>query len=157
VLLPATARKIATDERNNMAINISTIIITASTEKVWDTITKPELVKLWQYGSDLLTTWEIGSDIKFRTEWQDKVFEQRGKVLEVRPNELVKYSLFAPGPDLEDKSENYFIMSYVLTDENGQTKLEIIQEDNRPNAVQEEPQGEKNPVLMSLKQLAETN
>ncbi len=157
MLLPATARKIATDERNNMAINISTIIITASTEKVWDTITKPELVKLWQYGSDLLTTWEIGSDIKFRTEWQDKVFEQRGKVLEVRPNELVKYSLFAPGPDLEDKSENYFIMSYVLTDENGQTKLEIIQEDNRPNAVQEEPQGEKNPVLMSLKQLAETN
>jgi uncharacterized protein YndB with AHSA1/START domain len=140
-----------------MAINISTIIITASTEKVWDTITKPGLVKLWQYGSDLLTTWEIGSDIKFRTEWQDKVFEQWGKVLEVRPNKLVKYSLFAPRPDLEDKPENYFIMSYVLTDENGQTKLEIFQEDNRPNAVQEEPQGEENPVLMSLKQLAETN
>ncbi len=140
-----------------MATNISTIIINASTEKVWDTITKPEIVKLWQYGSDLLTTWEIKSDIKFRTEWEDKVFEQWGKVLEFRPNELVKYSLFAPGPDLEDKPENYFIMSYVLTNENGQTKLEIIQEDNRPNAVQEEPQGDENPVLMSLKHLAETN
>lgn len=139
-----------------MAINSSTIKINAPIHKVWDIITKPEFVKLWQYGSDLLTTWESGSEIRFRTEWEDKVFEQWGKVLEFRPNEIVKYSLFAPRPDLEDKAENYFIMSYVLTDDNGQTKLEIIQEDNRPNAIQEEPQGEENQVLRSLKQLAET-
>jgi hypothetical protein len=46
-------------------------------------------------------------------------------------------------------------MNYVLTAENGQTKLEIIQEDNRPNAVQEEPQGEENPILQSLKHSVE--
>ncbi len=140
-----------------MATNISTIRINASRQKVWDTITKPELVKLWQFGSDLQTSWEIGSDIKFRTAWEDKVFEQWGKVLEVKPAEIVKYSLFAPRPGFEDKPENYFIMSYVLTEESGQTKLEIIQEDNRPNAVQEAPQGEENPVLKLLKQLAESN
>ena len=140
-----------------MATNISTIKINASNQRVWEIVTKPEFVKLWQYGSDLLTTWAIGSDIKFRTEWEDKIFEQWGEVLEVRPNEIVKYSLFAPRPDLEDKPENYFIMSYVLTDDNGNTNLQIIQEDNRPNAVQEEPQGEENPVLMLLKKLAETD
>ncbi len=140
-----------------MPTNISKIIINAPIEKVWDTITKPENVKRWQYGSDLLTTWEIGSDIKFRTEWEGKVFEQWGKVLEFQPVELIKYSLFAARPDLDDKPENYFIMRYVLTKENGQTKLEIIQEDNRPNAVQEEPQGEENPVLKVLKELAEAD
>jgi uncharacterized protein YndB with AHSA1/START domain len=140
-----------------MVKNISTIKLNASLDKVWDTITKPELVKLWQYGSDLLTSWEIGSDIKFRTAWEDKVFEQWGKVLEFRKNEVLKYSLFAPRPDLEDKPENYFIMSYVLTQIDGQTKLEIIQEDNRPNAVQEEPQGEETPILQSLKDVAETS
>ncbi len=140
-----------------MAINISIIKINASIQKVWDTITKPELVKLWQYGSGLLTDWKIGSDIRFKTEWEGKIFEQWGKVLEIRPNELIKYSLFAPRPDLEDKTENYFIISYLLTDENGHIKLEIIQEDNRPNAVQEEPQGEENLVLKSLKQIAESN
>ena len=139
-----------------MVKNISTIKINAPVEKVWHTITKAELVKLWQYGSDLITTWETGSDIRFRTEYGDKVFEQSGKVLEVRPNELVRYSLFAPRPDLEDKPENYFIMSYILTGFDGQTQLEIVQEDNRPNAVQEDPQGEENPVLKSLKELAET-
>jgi uncharacterized protein YndB with AHSA1/START domain len=140
-----------------MAKNISTIKINASIKKVWDTITKPDLVKLWQYGSDLFTTWEIGSDIKFRTVWEGKVFEQWGRILEFRPNELVKYNLFAPRPDLEDKPENYFIMTYVLTQQDGHIQLEIIQEDNRPNAVQEEPQGEENPVLKSLKQLAESD
>jgi uncharacterized protein YndB with AHSA1/START domain len=138
-----------------MATNISVITINASIQKVWDIVTKPEFIKLWQYGSDLMTTWEIGSDIKFRTEWEGKVFEQWGKVLEVIPTQKVKYSLFAPRFELEDKPENYFVMSYVLTDENGQIKLEIIQEDNRPNAAQEEPQGEENPVLKSLKKIAE--
>lgn len=139
-----------------MAKNISTITINASLEKVWATVTQPEFVKLWQYGSDLITSWEIGSDIKFRTEWQGTVFEQWGKVLAVKPFVLVSYSLFAPRPDLEDKPENYFTMHYVLTAIGTQIQLEIIQEDNRPNAVQEAPQGEENPVLQALKQVAES-
>lgn len=138
-----------------MATNISTIRLDATKSKVWDTLTKPELVKLWQFGSELITNWKIGSDIKFRTHWEGKTFEQWGKVLEFKPTELLKYSLFAPRPGLEDKPENYFVMSYILTTENGLTKLELIQEDNRPNAVQEDPQGGENPILQSLKKIAE--
>ena len=140
-----------------MATNISTININTTKDKVWQAITKPELVKLWQYGSDLITTWEVGSTISFRTAWEDKVFEQWGIVLEFVPLERLTYSLFAPRPGLKDKPENYFKMSYVLTAENNGTKLQIIQEDNRVNAVQEEPQGEENPVLQSLKNIAENN
>ncbi len=139
-----------------MAINISIIKINAPIQKVWKTITEPEMVKLWQYGSDLITTLKVGSEIRFVTKWEEKIFEQWGKILEVRENELLKYSLFAPRPDLEDKPENYFVMSYVLTEENGNTKLEIIQEDNRLNAVQQQQQGEENPILIALKNLAET-
>lgn len=121
-------------QKNNMVTNISTIRINASIQKVWETLTQPELVKQRQYGSDLITTWSVGSDIRFKTEWQGKIFEQWGKILQIKPGELTKYSLFAPRPDLEDKAENYFIMSYVLTGENGYTKLYIIQEDNRPGS-----------------------
>lgn len=97
----------------------------------------------------------MGSPIAFRTEWQGQVFKQWGKVLEIKPYELIKYNLFAPRPGLEDAQENYFIMLYILTEENGQTRLEITQEDNRPNAKQEAPHGEENPVLQSLKKVAE--
>ena len=138
-----------------MAKNISTILISASKEKVWFALTDPALVKLWQYGSVLLTDWKVGSAIRFTTAWQDKVFEQWGKVLEVKENELIKYSLFAPRPDLEDKPENYFIMNYILSNENGKTKLEIIQDYNLPFYVQENPQVEENTILNYLKTVAE--
>lgn len=140
-----------------MATNISTITIDASKQKVWNVLTQPDLVKLWQYGSDLLTDWTVGNKIEFVTEWEGKIFKQWGIILEFNPTNSLAYNLFAPRPDLEDKPENYFVMKYVLTDINGKTKLEIIQEDNRPNAVQEEPQGDENPTLQALKKLAETN
>lgn len=139
-----------------MATNVSTIFLNAPAEKIWNALTKPELVKQWQYGSDLITDWKIGNEIRFRNEWEGQVFEQWGTVLEVVPNQKIKYSLFFPRPGLEDKPENYFIMSYVLTEENQKTKLEIIQEDKRPGAVQEKPQGEENPILQALKTVIES-
>ena len=138
-----------------MVINISTITINATKQRVWDALTKPELVKLWQYGSDLATTWEVGSKIEFVTKWEEKEFKQWGTVLDFSPPDKLSYNLFAPGPGLEDKSENYFIMKYVLTESGDNTRLEIIQEDNRPNAVQEPPQGDENPILQAIKKLAE--
>ena len=139
-----------------MAKNISTIHINATPEHVWAVLTEPEFVKKWQYGSVLKTDWRVGSAIRFTTAWEDKVFEQWGKVLEIKPYNLIKYSLFAPRPGVEDKPENYFIMHYVIGIENGLVKLEIIQEDNRPGAVQEAPQGAENPVLNALKSLIES-
>jgi uncharacterized protein YndB with AHSA1/START domain len=139
-----------------MVTNISTIKLNAAPDTVWEALTKPEKVKLWQYGSDLITTWEVGSTIEFVTEWEGQIFKQWGKVLKVKQNEFIKYSLFAPSPKVIDSPENYFIMKYVLTAEGGQTKLEIIKEDNRPNAVQEAPQEEENPILLALKNVVET-
>jgi uncharacterized protein YndB with AHSA1/START domain len=139
-----------------VAKNISSLKLNAPVHKIWDTLTKPELVKLWQYGSELITDWKVGSQISFRAEWEGKVFEQWGKVLEVVPHKLIRYSLFAPRPDLEDKPENYFVMNYILTEEKNCVRLDIIQEDNRQGAVQESPQGEENPVLGALKRLIES-
>ncbi len=140
-----------------MPKNISSITIFASPEKVWQALTQPEMVKRWQFGSDLKTTWDIDSPIEFATEWNGKVFRQWGTVLEFEPEKQLSYELFAPRPDLEDKPENYFVMKYVLTESDGKTKLEITQEDNRPGAVQEAPQQDENPVLKALKDLVEGN
>lgn len=139
-----------------MATDISTIFINAPIENVWNALTKPELVKQWQYGSDLITDWKVGNQIKFRNEWNGQFFEQWGTILEVVPYHKIKYSLFFPRPELEDKPENYFIMSYVLSEENDKIKLSIIKEDNRPDAIQEEPKEEKNPILEALKALIES-
>ena len=136
---------------------ISKILIHAPAHKVWQAITQPELVKQWQYGSDLITDWTAGSSIVFRNEFQGQIFEQKGIVLEVRPNTLAKYSLFFPRPDLEDKPENYFTMTYTLEEAHGQTTLTIIQDDPRPQEPHQpkEPEDDQNPILAGLKKLVE--
>ena len=114
-----------------MSHNVSKIVIRASANRVWEALTKPELVKQWQYGTDLTTDWRKGSSIVFRNEWDGKVYEQKGSILEVEPGRLARYSLFAPQPGMEDRPENYFVMSYLLEEVDGQTTLMIDQDDPR--------------------------
>ena len=141
-----------------MPTHVSTIVVKSTLQKVWDALTLPQLVKQWQYGAELITDWNPGNEIRFRAEWEGKVFEQWGKVLEFTPGKQLKYSLFAPNPGLEDKPENYFVMGYNVEDiGNGQVKIQIIQEDNRPNSMQhDDSSDEENPVLKSLKNLVES-
>lgn len=137
-----------------MTTYTSAITVHAPAHKVFDALTRPELVARWQFGRQLTTSWKGGSEIRFRTEWDDKVrvLEQWGTVLEVRPNELVKYNLFTPRPGSQDQIENYCVTSYVLTDDNGKTKVELIQEDDRANAFASPPLQN---ILASLKDVAE--
>ena len=134
----------------------SVVKIHAPANKVWRALTVPNLVKQWQYGSDLLTTWEPGSPIIFRNEWNGQVFEQKGTVLEFTPASRLKYSLFFPGPGLQDTPENHFFMTYELTESGGLTSLLFRQEDPRPSLPNAPSGGDDGPdVLSDLKKLVE--
>jgi uncharacterized protein YndB with AHSA1/START domain len=139
-----------------MKTSNSTVKILAPAKKVWLALTNPGLVKQWQYGSDLLTTWEVGTSIVFRNEWNGQVFEQKGTVLEFSPESRVKYSLFFPRPDLQDIPENHFLMTYELAESDGITTLLVRQEDPRPSMPDESSGGDGGPdVLSVLKELVE--
>lgn len=135
----------------------SKVHLQVAPEKAWAALTRPDLVEKWQYGSALTTTWEVGSRIVFRAEWEGQVFEQWGKVLEYREPEIIRYSLFAPRPDLADLPENYFEMVYTLEPRDGGTLVTITQRDPRPIVCQPEPEtpDDTNPVLLALKKVAE--
>ena len=139
-----------------MKTSESTVTILAPAKKVWRALTSPGLVKQWQYGSDLLTTWEVGTSIVFRNEWNGRVFEQKGTVLEFSPESRLKYSLFFPRPDVQDIPEHYFFMTYELAETDGTTSLLVRQEDPRPSPPNEASGGDDGPdVLSSLKELVE--
>ena len=140
-----------------MKTSDSVVEIRAPARKVWSALTVPALVKQWQYGSDLLTTWEPGAPIVFRNEWDGQVFEQKGTVLEFTPVSRLKYSLFFPRPGEEDSPENRFFMTYELTEHGDATSVLFRQEDPRPSAPEESSGGVEGPdVLSLLKELAET-
>ncbi|MFL6548469.1 MAG: SRPBCC family protein [Povalibacter sp.] len=139
-----------------MKTSDSTVKILAPAKKVWLALTSPGLVKQWQYGSDLLTTWEVGTSIVFRNEWNGQVFEQKGTVLEFSPESRLKYSLFFPRPDLQEIPEHSFFMTYELAESNGITSLLVRQEDPRPSQPDESSGGDDGPDVFSLlKELVE--
>ena len=134
-----------------------TIEINADPAKVWKGLTDPAIIKEYLFGTETVTDWKVGSEVIFQGEYNEHKYRDKGAILENELHKTISYSYWSGFSGLEDKPENYFVMSYILTEEDGQTKLEIIQEDNRPNVVQEEPQGEENPVLQSLKKVAEAS
>jgi uncharacterized protein YndB with AHSA1/START domain len=139
-----------------MKTSDSTVKILAPANKVWMALTDPGLVKQWQYNSDLLTTWEVGTSIIFRNEWNGQVFEQKGTVIEFSPESRLKYSLFFPRPDLQDIAENSIFMTYELAESGGATSLLVRQEDPRPFLPNESSGGDDGPdVLSDLKELVE--
>ena len=136
-----------------MAIHTTSVIIDAPAFKVFEALTQPELVKQWQFGKTVQCDWQIGNAIKFIAETEGKVLAQWGTILEIRPNELLKYDLFTPAPGIEEKPEHYNITSYILTNENGKTHIELIQEDNRPFGF---VPATLKPILVALKKVVES-
>lgn len=139
-----------------MKTSDATVTIHAPAKKIWRALTDPALVKQWQYSSDLLTSWEVGTSIVFLNEWGGQVFEQRGTVLEFSPVSRIKYSLFFPRPDLQDIPEHRFFMTYELTEKDGITSVLVRQEDPRPALPGESTEAGEGPdVLAVLKELVE--
>lgn len=134
----------------------SVVKILAPARKVWSALTVPDLVKQWQYGAELVTTWAPGTPIIYRNEWNGQIYEQKGTVIEFTPESRLKYSLFVPGPDRQDIPEHYFSMTYELVESGGATSLLIRQEDPRPSEPDASSGGEEGPdVLAQLKELVE--
>jgi uncharacterized protein YndB with AHSA1/START domain len=132
----------------------STLVVKAPASRVWEALTLPALVKQWQYGSDLVTDWRPGSPIRFRNEWEGQVFEQWGTVQSFDPPRQLSYTLFFPGPGVEDIPSNYFTMTYRLEETAGATTVSITQDDPRPGTGEPEETGE-NPVLAALRKVIE--
>jgi len=139
-----------------MRVSTSTVIINAPREIVWSAVTLREHVRQWQFGSDLTTDWIVGHPIRFRAQWQGATFEQWGTVEEFNAPQRLRYSLFAPRPELEDRPENYFTMTYELTDVEDGTEVRFIHEDPREPDDAEFESDEENPVLIALREFAES-
>lgn len=107
------------------------IIINVTPDKVWEALTTPELIKQYMFGAEVETDWQKGSPLIYKGTWDGKPFEDKGTILEIEPEKLLKTTYFSPLSGLEDKPENYNIVSYELAPAGeGQTKVTVVQENN---------------------------
>ena len=111
----------------NLKIEI-TEVFSSPVSKIWSALTDKEKVKQYFYGTEVTSTWKPGSDIVFRGEWDGKAYEDKGKIIEVENEKLIKYSYISSFSGLPDLPENYAIITYRLKPIDDGTELTIIQE-----------------------------
>ena len=132
------------------------ITIHAPRASVWQALVDPQKVKQYMHGTNMETDWGVGSPITWKGEWKGQPYEDKGTVLEVQPQTLLKMTHWSPMGGSEDRPENYHTVTYELAEHDGTTDLTGKQENN---ATQEEADSmaENNwgPVLEGLKNVAE--
>jgi uncharacterized protein YndB with AHSA1/START domain len=115
---------------NNPLIAHATIIINAPGVKVWDALTKPELVKQYLFGTTVNTDWKVGSPIIYEGQWQGKSYQDKGMVIQVEPGRLLVSTFWSSLEGLPDIPENYKTVRYDLSPEGSAIRLTITQDNN---------------------------
>jgi uncharacterized protein YndB with AHSA1/START domain len=104
------------------------ITFEAPISKVWQGVTDPAIVKQYFFGTDLKSDFKVGSRITFSGEWEGHKYEDGGTILEIDAPKLLKYTYWSSMMGLEDKPENYYNITYELSENGGVTTLVITQD-----------------------------
>ena len=133
----------------------ASISIDASREAVWQALTDPEMIKEYFFGTDTVTTWEVGSPLRFKGEWEGKTYEDKGTVLAFKKGEQVKYDYWSSMSGTADVPENYGIVTYDLSGDDGAVTVTVTQENIRDEKTRDHSVENWNVVLNQMKNLLE--
>jgi len=134
----------------------ATTTIHAPVSKVWQALVNPELIRQYLFNTEVISDWKVGSPIIYKGEWEGKAFEDKGEILEIDPEKVLKSTHWSPLSGVPDSPENYHTVTYTLSAQGDDTKVTITQDNN---ATEEEmTHSEKNwqTVLKGMKDLLES-
>jgi len=141
----------------NRNLNVSkSIEINANVEKVWDALINPEKIKTYLFGTETITDWKIGSPIIFQGEYEGHKYKDKGNVLENKMNDILKYDYWSGFSGLEDKPENYSIITYYIENEpDNHVKFTWTQEGFANEEGQQHSENGLTGILEQIKKMAE--
>lgn len=139
----------------NGLIATADVELSASPGQVWNALTDPDLIRQYLFGAEVETTWEPGSPIVWRGEYEGRSYEDKGEVLLFEPEKALAVTHFSPLTGLEDRPENYHTVSYALTDRGDHTHLALVQDNNDTAEAVQKASEDWQTVLDQLKVLVE--
>jgi len=141
----------------------SSIVIHAPVSKIWDLLINPKKIKIYLYGSDVITDWKVGSEILFtrdrlhpKAPVSEKLIVDRGKILQVENEKLLRFSFYSSMEGYPDLAENYSVVSYILYKESVNRFRLDYRRTNIPIEIEKRNQDKFMPGMMEqIKILAE--
>jgi uncharacterized protein YndB with AHSA1/START domain len=133
----------------------SEITVEADTDRVWLALTDPEQIKVYLYGTEAASDWQVGSPITYKGTWKGQTYEDKGTVLEAEPGRKLVSTYWSGMSGKEDKPENYVTVTYELSSTDGGTLVIITQDGNENEEAREQASSNWTMVLGSMKRLIE--
>jgi uncharacterized protein YndB with AHSA1/START domain len=133
----------------------SQITINAKASRVWEALTKPELIKQYLFGTEATSDWKVGSPVTYKGVWEGKAYEDKGVILEFVPEKKLVSTYWSGFSGKPDVPENYQKVSYELMEKDGQTTLSIMQDNNPSPESAEHSANNWKMVLGKMKELLE--
>ena len=102
--------------RQDLVVSES-IEINSPPSAVWNALTDPEIIKKYLFGTETITDWKKGSEVIFQGEYGENKqhkYRDKGVILQNILNKELSYSYWSGFSGLEDKPENYSIVTYTL-------------------------------------------
>jgi uncharacterized protein YndB with AHSA1/START domain len=131
------------------------IDVAAPVDQVWHALTDPDSIEQYFFGAKVHTDWQPGSPIVWRGQHQGKPFEDKGEILTVEDNRVLRMTHFSPLSGLEDAPENYHTLAFTLAESEMGTWVELSQDNN---STQDEADGSAanwTAMLQGLKRVVE--
>ena len=133
--------------------------VAAAPERVWAALTEPEQIATYMDGSNVTTTWEVGSPITWDGEYQGRAYQDKGEVLTYDEPNVLSVSHYSPMMGQPDEPENYHTLVYTLTatgsGEDQVTHLDLTQDGNESADQAEQFSQHWQQMLDGLKSLVE--
>jgi uncharacterized protein YndB with AHSA1/START domain len=133
----------------------ATTTINAPVSKVWQALINTEIIKQYLFNTEVISDWKVGSPIIYKGEWEGKPFEDKGEILEIEPETVLRSTHWSPLSGVPDTPENYHTVTYTLSEKGESTEVTITQDNNASE--DEKAHSEKNwqTVLKGMKDLLE--
>jgi uncharacterized protein YndB with AHSA1/START domain len=138
-------------------ISRTSIDIAAPRQSVWDVLTDLETLRAVMFGSTVETTWEVGTPILYRGEWNGKSFEDKGVIVEFDPPRLLRTTHYSPMSGEPDAPENYHPLDFRLDDVEGKTSVTLVQANNPTQEAADHSSENWKTALATLKKIAEAD
>lgn len=141
------------------ASKVSTTV-NAPPKKVWDALTNKEKLRSFFFGSEIDSTWKVGSPITFRGEFNGHKYEDKGVIKTVQPGKKLSFTHWSSLSTMPDKPENYHIVTFDLVPAGKGTEVTLTQENQnesepRTPKVTEELKKNWSMLLAGLKKTVE--
>jgi uncharacterized protein YndB with AHSA1/START domain len=141
----------------NRQIKLETsVIINATSDRVWEALTNKEIVAQYFWGTEVISTWKKGDPIVYTGKYEGVDYEDKGIILEIETNKILKHTYWTSFSEIPYDPNISAIITYTIDNESSTSKLTVTQEGFNNEEERDKSLKSWKDILLNIKIIIET-